>query len=187
MWRSAVYIAGRLPDNLHDYPTHTHSKENGRKVTDLGNAKICSADTKSVEDIAVELRTKAQRTRSGKDKDFEAGKPLLRALPVWAIRRVVQAVGTLGAQFGISVPPLGVRAYPFGSCMVSLVLEVVAVAAYASHTTPSACRSLLLACWGWTRRGRHSRPLHTFLSLSPWVPSRTRSSPSMVPQLCAPC
>lgn len=41
--------------------------EGGRKVKDLGNAKISNADTKSVDGIASELRRKAGSVRKGRD------------------------------------------------------------------------------------------------------------------------
>ena len=47
---------------------HMERTENGRTVKDLGNAKISSADAKSVPDIARELRTAATRVRTGRDK-----------------------------------------------------------------------------------------------------------------------
>lgn len=51
-------------------------------------------------------------------QDFEKSKGLLKALPTWVLRHVVAWVGFLGAELGLSVPCLGVRPFPFGSCMV---------------------------------------------------------------------
>jgi hypothetical protein len=63
--------------------------------TDLGNVCIREANTKSVVAIAEELSVKANKVRSGNDKDFEKSKPLLKLMPTWVIRGIVKCVGSV--------------------------------------------------------------------------------------------
>lgn len=60
------------------------------QASDLGNVCIREANTKSVVAIAEELSVKANKVRSGNDKDFEKSKPLLKLMPTWAIRAIVK-------------------------------------------------------------------------------------------------
>lgn len=87
---------------------------------DLANAKICDADSRALQDIAAELRAKAERLRAGRDEDFNKSKPLMALLPTPLLAPVVATVGWLGA-LGLSIPALGVRPHPFGTAMVTSV------------------------------------------------------------------
>jgi pyruvate/2-oxoglutarate dehydrogenase complex dihydrolipoamide acyltransferase (E2) component len=88
---------------------------------DLGKAKVEHADRKSVSEIARELRERAGNLRRGEDAEFEKSKPLLRVLPTWLIRPIVWTTGWLTGSLGVSVKPLGLERYPFGSCIVTSV------------------------------------------------------------------
>lgn len=88
---------------------------------DLANAKIGSADNKSLATIANEIKSKAEKLRAHKDADFEKSKPLLAMLPVPIIEIVVSIVGYLSGSLGLNIPSLGVRPFPFGSAMVTSV------------------------------------------------------------------
>eukprot|EP01135_Chromosphaera_perkinsii_P010166 Nk52_evm32s2039 gene=Nk52_evmTU32s2039 len=88
---------------------------------DLANAKICDANSKSVQDIAGELQTKADKLRKGKDEDFEKAKGPLNMLPPFLIKPLVNVAGWLGGVAGCEIPALGVKPYPFGSCLVTSV------------------------------------------------------------------
>jgi len=101
---------------------------------DLANAKIMRADQKSLLEIHNDVKAKAAKLRSHQDSDFEASKPLLRLLPVFAIRLIVQLVGYLSGQLGLNIPPLGVRPYPFGSAMVTSLGMLGVAEAYVPFT-----------------------------------------------------
>jgi len=88
---------------------------------DLANAKLSSVDKMSLDDISKELKKKADKLRAHKDADYESTKQTLRILPVWIVRIVVYVVGFLSSSLGISIPALGVRAFPFGSALVTSV------------------------------------------------------------------
>lgn len=87
----------------------------------LAKAKICDYDRKSVVDAARELRQLAERLHAGKDEAFNKSMGPLQWLPTWIIRPLVKITGYLTGVFGISVPALGLEAYPFGSCIITNV------------------------------------------------------------------
>lgn len=90
------------------------------KGPDLANCKIVDADRKDLASISDELRGKAGKLRSGNDEEFKKSKPPLRVLPTFLIQPLVSCVGWLGAM-GFTIPALGVKAYPFGTAMVTSV------------------------------------------------------------------
>ena len=152
------------------------------QTNDLANVTIRAAHTKSIVQIAQQLAGDASQLRHGKNADFEKSKPLLRALPTWALRVVVKLTGFIGCELGVGIPMLGVQARPFGTCMVrsgqwcpcSTVVSRWMSGCAGSATTASApsfdCRGVC-SCWlgfrssrrsdrwDWTWRGRHTRRL----------------------------
>ncbi len=92
--------------------------EEGR---DLAKAKLERVDGRSVVEIARELRARVERLRAGTDVEFEKAKGLLRALPTWLIRPLLRVSGFLTGVLGVSLPALGLEAFPFGSCIISNV------------------------------------------------------------------
>ncbi len=88
---------------------------------DLAKAKVEHADTKSVVEIAGELRALASKLRGGKDPAFEKTKGTLRMLPSWVLRPLIWLTGWLASAVGLSVPALGVEPFPFGSCIITSV------------------------------------------------------------------
>lgn len=88
---------------------------------DLAKVKVDDADTKSVADIAAELRSHAGKLRKGQDEDFEKSKGMLRALPTWLLRPLIRFTGFLTGALGIEMKALGLEAFPFGSCIITSV------------------------------------------------------------------
>lgn len=87
----------------------------------LANAKICDADKKSVQEIAADLGKSAGRLRTGADAEFNKTLATLKALPPFIIRPLVNVGGWVASALGLDLPQLGVRAYPFGSCIVTSI------------------------------------------------------------------
>ncbi|KAL6049312.1 2-oxo acid dehydrogenase subunit E2 [Balamuthia mandrillaris] len=87
--------------------------EGGRN---LAKVKVTSIDSKSVSQIANELSSGSQRLRTGKKTSGP-----LQFLPVWLVRIVLEVVGYLAGALGVDFPPLGVEAFPFGSCVITSV------------------------------------------------------------------
>lgn len=85
----------------------------------LANAKICNADKKSVQEIGAELARSAGKLRDGADAEFNKTLQTMKALPPWIIRPIAHLTGWLASSLGLDVPQLGIRAYPFGSCIVT--------------------------------------------------------------------
>jgi pyruvate dehydrogenase E2 component (dihydrolipoamide acetyltransferase) len=88
---------------------------------DLAKAKICELDTKSVVDVARELKALAQKLHKGEDEEFESAKGLLRLFPTWILSKIVWLSGFLTSSLGISFKPAKISAFPFGSCIVTSI------------------------------------------------------------------
>lgn len=87
----------------------------------LAKAKVCNADKKSPWEIARELRDLATRLREGKDDAFKKSQGPLGLLPTWIIRPMVAFTGWLTGALGVSMPAMGLEAFPFGSVIVTSV------------------------------------------------------------------
>ena len=101
---------------------------------DLAKATVARADKKGVPVIAQELRALAAKLRDGQDEDFNKAKPLLKALPTWALRPIIFMTGWLASSAGLSIPALGVRPYAFGSAIITSVGMLGVDEAYAPPT-----------------------------------------------------
>lgn len=88
---------------------------------DLGVCRLSEVDKMDLKTICSRLRGDASKLRSGKDKEQDDRNQLLRLLPTYVIRPVVNIIGWLGGAVGIRVKPVGVERYMFGSCMVTSV------------------------------------------------------------------
>jgi len=88
---------------------------------DLANAKITNVDKRSYASISNTLHEKAQKLRQGKDEDFKKTTSSLKYLPVFILKPLVYWVGFLGGSLGLDIPLLGVKKFPFGSCLVTSV------------------------------------------------------------------
>ena len=87
----------------------------------LGKAKVDDADRKSVADIARELRELAEKLRKGEDKAFKKSMGSVAMLPGFVLKPLLKLTGFLASSLGLSIPPLGVEPFPFGSCIVTSV------------------------------------------------------------------
>jgi len=87
----------------------------------LAKAKVCEVDKKSVSDIARELRLLAEKLHKGKDDQFEKSQGLVKSLPTWLLRPLLWFTGLLTSSFGVSMPALGLEAFPFGACIITSV------------------------------------------------------------------
>jgi pyruvate/2-oxoglutarate dehydrogenase complex dihydrolipoamide acyltransferase (E2) component len=88
---------------------------------DLAKAKILNLDTKSVVDVAKELRALATNLKEGKDEEFEASKGLVRLMPTWVMRPVLWLTGWITSSLGIGFAPAKLSAFPFGSCIITSI------------------------------------------------------------------
>lgn len=88
---------------------------------DLGVCRLPEVDKMDLKTICSRLRGDASKLRGGKDKEQDDRNQLLRILPTYIIRPLVNIIGWLGGAVGIRVKPVGVERYMFGSCMVTSV------------------------------------------------------------------
>jgi pyruvate/2-oxoglutarate dehydrogenase complex dihydrolipoamide acyltransferase (E2) component len=101
---------------------------------DLAKVKIERLDQRPVTEVARVLRDKADKLRGGKDPEFEKSKGMLRALPTWILRPLLRFTGWLTGSLGVSLPALGLEAFPFGSCIITSVGMLGIEEAFAPHT-----------------------------------------------------
>lgn len=101
---------------------------------DLAKVKIAELDKKPVSAVATELRQRAEKLRKGQDSEFEKSKGMLKLLPSWLLRPIVKLTGWLTGALGVSMPALGLEAFPFGSCVITSVGMLGIDEAFAPHT-----------------------------------------------------
>jgi pyruvate dehydrogenase E2 component (dihydrolipoamide acetyltransferase) len=87
----------------------------------LAKAKVSLVDTKSVADIARELRALAEKLHKGEDEQFKKSQGPLQIFPTWIIRPIVWLTGWLTASMGVSMPAFGLESFPFGAAIITNV------------------------------------------------------------------
>ena len=100
----------------------------------LGNVKVSNIHQKTLADVASALRKDATALRSGKDKEFENSQKTLNMLPSFLIRPVLWLTGWLTSSLGWDLSAVGLKAFPFGACMITSVGMFGLDEGYAPHT-----------------------------------------------------
>jgi len=116
------------------------STEDGKNVAPI---TIREVDKKTVTDISRELRERTGALRSNKDEEFKKNMDTVRMLPTFLLKPLSSIVGMITGELGISIPPLGLKARPFGGAMVTNVGMFGVEEAYAPFT-PFAVQPMLL-------------------------------------------
>ena len=88
---------------------------------DLSGVKIRGADTKSVVEIAQELRARVERIRSGADAEFGKARKIVDGTPTPLLRVFLRLADLLTGAFGFDLRRFGLPREPFGSAMVTSV------------------------------------------------------------------
>ncbi len=86
---------------------------------DLAPIKLCGVDEKSPADIAAELRPATVSVRSGSDPGHERRRSIVRHLPWWSLRPMLNVASLLVGGLGIGV--FGQPGFPLGTALVSNV------------------------------------------------------------------
>ena len=87
----------------------------------LSMVKLKQVDELSVTDIAQRLNKRVNEVRSGQDKDMKQTMSTARWMPWFLLRPLLSLVGWLSGGLGLSIPSLGVRAFPFGAGIITNV------------------------------------------------------------------
>lgn len=116
----------------------------GEKPADLSGAKIVSADTKSVVELADELKKKANQIRREGDPEFRKTKSSLGLIPSVLVRPMMRFLGFLQYTFNWDMSLFGLPRDPFGSAMVTSVGMFGITTGLAPLFPPSRCPVLLL-------------------------------------------
>jgi len=109
---------------------------------DLSGTVIRRADTKSVETIAEELRTRAEAVRAKKDGNMAKTRGTLKSLPDPVVALSLKALGFLQYDLNLSLP--GTPRDPFGGAMVTSVGMFGISEAFAPLVTFSRCPIIAL-------------------------------------------
>lgn len=104
-----------------DRPADPRSRAVVRADANLAGAKVCGADSKSVLEIARELREKAEALRSRGEAPTARVASALNRLPAPLTSVAMRAAELLTYDAGFNLTPLGIPDNPFGSCMVTNV------------------------------------------------------------------
>jgi pyruvate/2-oxoglutarate dehydrogenase complex dihydrolipoamide acyltransferase (E2) component len=89
------------------------------KKANLAGAKIRSADTKSIVDIAIELRERADAIRSRGDADTIRSANKMSRVPGPMVGLAMRAAAYLHYDLGIDLKRFGMPNDAFGSCMIT--------------------------------------------------------------------
>jgi pyruvate dehydrogenase E2 component (dihydrolipoamide acetyltransferase) len=103
-------------------------KENGggddrgaRRDANLAGAKVRRADTKSVVEIARELRERTERIRASGDAETARASQMMARLPAPLVPIATRAGAFLSYDLGLDLRRFGVPFDAFGSCMITNV------------------------------------------------------------------
>ncbi len=87
----------------------------------LAKARIEDLDKKSVVEATQELKQLAEKLYKGKDDSFNKSMGPVKLLPTWVLRYLLKLTAFITTVLGVSVPALGLEAFPFGACVVTNV------------------------------------------------------------------
>lgn len=87
----------------------------------LGKVKVENINTKTLAQVAQELRESALKLRKGKDENFKKNNLAIKLLPGIILKPFLLFVGYLCSAIGVNAKFLGLEAFPFGSCIVTSV------------------------------------------------------------------
>jgi hypothetical protein len=90
-----------------------------KQQPDLAQVKITQINERSLVDIAKLLGGGAKELRSGNNKEFNKTKETVQMIPTWLLKYMLNIAGWAASCAGLSLPSLGVTAFPFGSCLVT--------------------------------------------------------------------
>lgn len=86
---------------------------------DLSGVTLRHLETKSIVDIAIEIRNRAQKIRGGEDAEFSKAKKALAAIPFCLMFPFIQLMGFISYTLNIKLKALGLGEDPFGTFMIT--------------------------------------------------------------------
>ncbi|MEO8702513.1 MAG: 2-oxo acid dehydrogenase subunit E2 [Kofleriaceae bacterium] len=112
--------------------------------TDLSGARIDRADTKSLVELARELRDRVGKIRGGSDARYKQSKRALKAVPWWLARTATWLSDVLVNELHVDLPAHGLPQDPFGSAIVTSVGMFGIDSAFAPFVPLARCPMLIL-------------------------------------------
>jgi len=99
---------------------------------DLSGVVVSDVGNKSIVDVALELRARAESLRKGKDEQYEkTQKGLLPKMPSWLLKFALHLLTFMEYNLGVTAKWVGARPEPFGTVMVTNVSKFEVDQAYA--------------------------------------------------------
>lgn len=86
---------------------------------DLSGVTLRNLESKTIVDMAVEIRNRAQHIRDGRDKEFAKAKNALMAIPFWLMFPFIQLMGFVSYSLNLKLSALGLNEDPFGTFMIT--------------------------------------------------------------------
>jgi pyruvate dehydrogenase E2 component (dihydrolipoamide acetyltransferase) len=114
-----VFFQVAFFDERADAAAGTEKAKSTRSDANLAGAKVRSADTKSVAEIARELRERAGALRERGDAPTAKVARKMSRVPGPIIQLATSAAAFLSYDLGLDLSALGMPTDPFGSCMVT--------------------------------------------------------------------
>jgi pyruvate/2-oxoglutarate dehydrogenase complex dihydrolipoamide acyltransferase (E2) component len=111
---------------------------------DLSGAKIESADTKSLVEIAREIRERAGKIRKGDDASYRKSRGAFKQMPWWLARSATWLSDVLVNELHIDLAKQGMPLDPFGSAIVTSVGMFGIDTAFAPFVPLARCPMLIL-------------------------------------------
>ena len=111
---------------------------------DLSGVKITGSNELDIVQLSQILRGRAQKVRSGEDKEMNETKAVVDRVPTWLMGRMLRTVDFLTFNVPAKLDSIGVRSDPFGSFMVSNVAGFDIKLGYAPLVPASRCPMVVL-------------------------------------------
>jgi pyruvate dehydrogenase E2 component (dihydrolipoamide acetyltransferase) len=111
---------------------------------DLSGARIDSADTKSLVEIANEIRARAGRIRKGEDASYKKSRGAFKQIPWWLARPATWLSDVLVNELHVDLAKQGMPTDPFGSAIVTSVGMFGIDSAFAPFVPLARCPMLIL-------------------------------------------
>ena len=111
---------------------------------DLSGARIDAADTKSLVEIAREIRARAGKIREGDDASYRKSRGAFEQIPWWLARPTTWLSDLLVNELHVDLSKQGMPRDPFGSAMVTSVGMFGIDSAFAPFVPMARCPMLIL-------------------------------------------
>jgi pyruvate dehydrogenase E2 component (dihydrolipoamide acetyltransferase) len=94
------------------------ARDNGR---DLSAARVDAADTLALDALIEQVDHQIERTREGRDEDYERSRGTMAALPWFCVKPLLWLTDVVTNELNLHLPKLGMPRDPFGTAVITNV------------------------------------------------------------------